>query len=91
MGFSTASPEPKEKEQGSATENNSVKSGDAKASDTVEDTGRTEVNDQTKESGFDSEPRFTILNLSKEVEELLNKLHFSIQIQKVRVIYQGRI
>ncbi|XP_044473689.1 grpE protein homolog 2, mitochondrial-like isoform X1 [Mangifera indica] len=58
--FSSASPESKEKEQGSAAENNGVESGDAKASDNVEDTGRTEVNDQTKESGQDSEPQSTM-------------------------------
>ncbi|XP_044497894.1 grpE protein homolog 1, mitochondrial-like [Mangifera indica] len=89
FGFSTASPEPKEKEQGSATENNSVKSGDAKASDTVEDTGRTEVNDQTKESDSESESdlsREDLIKLLKEREELLKAKHKDMENMQDKVL-----
>ncbi|XP_044473691.1 grpE protein homolog 2, mitochondrial-like isoform X3 [Mangifera indica] len=87
--FSSASPESKEKEQGSAAENNGVESGDAKASDNVEDTGRTEVNDQTKESDSESESdlsREDLVKLLKEREELLKAKHKEMENMQDKVL-----
>ncbi|XP_031286548.1 grpE protein homolog 1, mitochondrial [Pistacia vera] len=91
FGFSSASPEHKEKEQGSAAENNGVECGDAKASDNVEDTGRTEVNDQTKESDSESESksdlsREDLVELLKEREELLKAKHKETEDMKDKVL-----
>ncbi|XP_031257490.1 grpE protein homolog 1, mitochondrial-like [Pistacia vera] len=91
FGFSSASPEHKEKEQGSAAENNGVECGDAKASDNVEDTGRTEVNDQTTESDSESESksdlsREDLVKLLREREELLKAKHKETEDMKDKVL-----
>lgn len=73
FGFSSASPEPNEKEQGSAVDNNGAEcpkpNGDAKASD-----AGMEATDQTKESDSEGEielSRDDLVELVKEKEELL--------------------
>lgn len=56
FGFSSASPEHNEKEQGSALESNGVESPKSNGDDKASDEG-TEATDQIKESGFDLEPQ----------------------------------
>ncbi|KAJ4725173.1 GrpE protein-like [Melia azedarach] len=95
FGFSSASPEPNEKEHGSAVGNNGADStkpiGDRKASDEVEDAGSEgpKVTDQTKESDSESEIELSkedLVNLVKEKEELLKAKHEVIKEMQDKVL-----
>lgn len=83
FGFSSASPEPNEKEHGSAVGNNGADStkpiGDRKDSDEVEDAGSEgpKVTDQTKESGFASEPLSTMSQSVKRRRRVVKRTAFS--------------
>lgn len=76
FGFSSASPEPNEKEQGSAVDNNGAEcpkpNEDAKASD-----AGMEATDQTKESGFDSKPQSTMPQSNKRRRRVSKRTAFS--------------
>ncbi|KAK1580854.1 hypothetical protein Q3G72_000715 [Acer saccharum] len=84
--FSSASPEPNEKEHGDGVESPKP-NGDAKASDEVEDAASAE----TKESDSDSEnesdlSRDDLVILVKEKEELLKAKHEEIEVMKDKVL-----
>ena len=88
FGFtSSASPEPGEKEQGSAVENNGAPT-DAKSEETngsakLSDPTKVSVLRETEESGFNSESYKPFSNLLKEGGEVLIELHFLIQMMRL--------
>ncbi|KAK4850372.1 hypothetical protein QYF36_006190 [Acer negundo] len=86
FGFSSASPEPNEKEHGDGVESPKP-NGDAKASDEVEDaaSAETEESDSESESGSDLS-RDDLVKLVKEKEELLKAKHEEIEVMKDKVL-----
>ncbi|KAI9186246.1 hypothetical protein LWI28_015244 [Acer negundo] len=86
FGFSSASPEPNEKEHGDGVESPKP-NGDAKASDEVEDaaSAETEESDSESENGSDLS-RDDLVKLLKEKEELLKAKHEEIEVMKDKVL-----
>lgn len=91
FGFSSASPEPNEKEQGSALDNNGAKP-NRDAKDSVDNNGAEapkpngdakasdegmEATDRTKESGFDSKPQSTMSQSNKRRRKVSKRTAFS--------------